>query len=249
MSASNPLVFYDIASGPPPTCFAPNPWKARYALNLKGVPYRTEWVEFPDVTAVRKRLGAAPNRTHADGSDFYTLPVLQDPSTGDVVGDSFDIAVYLDEKYPVGPALFPKGSSRGLNAAFNTQVDAIFTQHVILCVHGIPFNPASIDAAKATFLGRAGLTDWEQLTVKGEARAKTVESLKSGLEALVRAYKQADGPYLEGETVSYADIIVGGWLAFFKATVHAEEWEQIRTWHDGLWGQLHQALEKYAEVK
>lgn len=249
MDASNPIVFYDIASAPPATCFAPNPWKARYALNFKGVPYKTEWVEFQDVTAVRKSLGAPPNRTHADGTPFYTLPIIKDPSTGEVVGDTFDIALYLDETYPSGPALFPRGSSRGLNAAFNAQVDAIFTQHVILCVHGIPFNPATIDAAKATFLGRAGLTDWEQLTVKGEARTKTLESLRSGLEVLVRAYKQTDGPYLEGEAASYADIIVGGWLAFFKATVQADEWEQIRTWHDGLWGKLHQALEKYAEVR
>lgn len=250
MDPSKPILFYDIASGPPVTCFAPNPWKTRYALNFKGVHYKTEWVDLPDVTSVRKSLGAAPNRTFADGSPFYTLPVIKDLSTGEIVGDSFDIACYLEKTYPDGPALFPPScSSRGLNAAFNAQVDAIFTQHVMLCVHGMPFNPATAEISKATFLQRAGKTSWDEMAVRGEERTKILESFRSALDVLAKAYRHSEGPFLEGSTASYADLIVGSWLAFFKASVDAKEWEEIQTWHDGLWGNLHQALGKYAEVK
>lgn len=28
-----------------------------------------------------------------------------------------------------------------------------------------------------------------------------------------------------------------------------EEWDQVAAWDDGLWGSLHQALQKYAKVK
>jgi hypothetical protein len=28
-----------------------------------------------------------------------------------------------------------------------------------------------------------------------------------------------------------------------------EEWEEMLTWHDGRWRKIHEALEKFAEVK
>ncbi|ESK95638.1 glutathione s-transferase [Moniliophthora roreri MCA 2997] len=246
MDVSKPIIFYDIASRPPARTYAPNPWKTRYALNFKGVHYQTEWVDLPEVENVRKKLGSEPVRTHWDGSSFYTLPVIKNTSTGQLIGDSFDIALYLDKTYPNGPSLFPP-STIGLQKAFNAHVDAIFTSHVILCVHGIPFNPETVEVSKATFLWRAGKERWEDLTVEGEERAKTLESLKTALGGLAKSYSHGGGPFLEGENPSYADLIVGGWLAFFKITV--KEWEDIQTWHDGLWGKIHLALEKYAEVK
>ena len=87
------------------------------------------------------------------------------------------------------------------------------------------------------------------MAVRGEERTKILESFRSALDVLAKAYRHSEGPFLEGNTASYADLIVGSWLAFFKVTVDAKEWEEIQTWHDGLWGQLHQALGKYAEVK
>ncbi|EEB93459.1 hypothetical protein MPER_07878 [Moniliophthora perniciosa FA553] len=170
----------------------------------------------------------------------------KDLSTGQVIGDTFDIALYLDKTYPNAPSLFPP-STIGLQRAFNTYVDATFTAFVILCVHGIPFNPETAETSHAAFAWRAGKERWEDLTVQGEERVKTLEAFKTALEGLAKAYSHGDGPFLEGKNPSYADIIVGGWLAFVKATT--KEWEDIQTWHDGLWGKLHLALEKYAEVK
>lgn len=220
----------------------------RYALNFKGVNHQTEWVELPDVTDVRKRLGAPPNRTHRDGSAFYTLPVIHDLSTGDIVGDSLEIAQYLDKTYPDGPSLFPHGSTVSHDAkGFNVLVDTLFTHHVVLFIHGMPLNPATAKASKATFCERAGVDDWEKLTVRGEERVKMLEDFKKALGELAELYrKNTEGPFLEGATLSYADLIVGAWLSFVKAT--SKEWEDIQTWHDGIFGRLHQALEKYAEV-
>lgn len=217
----------------------------RYALNFKGVHYRTEWVDLPDVTAVRKKLGAEPNRVHMDGSAFYTLPVIQNTSTGEVVGDSFDIALYLDKICPEGPTLIPDATI-GLQAAFNVQVDAIFTQHTFLALHGMPLNPATAELSKAEFGRRAG-KDWDDLTVRGEERRKMLESFKAALGGLAKSYRQKDGVFLNGDRPSYADLIVGGWLQFFQASM--KEWEELESWHDGLWKELHLALRKYAEVK
>ncbi|KAF9485071.1 hypothetical protein BDN70DRAFT_871766 [Pholiota conissans] len=246
MDASKHILFYDIASRPPATTYAPNPWKTRYALNFKGVQYKTEWVELPDVTDTRKRLGVPANRKHWDGSDFNTLPVIHDLSTGEIVGDTYEIALYLDKAYPNGPTLFPP-STTALTMAFNKQIDAIFTNHVFLCVHGIPFNPESFEETKKSFLFRTRAEKWEDLNCEGEERVRKLESLKTALGEMVKIYRTG-GPFLE-DTPAYPDLIVGAWLQSYKATLPAKEWEDLLTWHGGLWAKIHKALDKYAEVK
>ena len=43
------IIFYDIASSAPVRTFAPNPWKTRYALNHKKLPYETKPIDMPDI--------------------------------------------------------------------------------------------------------------------------------------------------------------------------------------------------------
>ena len=76
-------------------------------MNYKGVPYKTEWVEMPDITPKLKEIGGAPTKKK-DSQDFYTLPAIHDSDTGRVITESTNIAAYLDEKYPDRPLLFPK---------------------------------------------------------------------------------------------------------------------------------------------
>ncbi|EFQ87644.1 hypothetical protein CFE70_004639 [Pyrenophora teres f. teres 0-1] len=246
MTSSNPILFFDIASGPPVRAYAPNPWKARYALNMKALPYKTKWVELPDVKSTRLAHSVAPVRKLPNDEDFYTLPMIHNPSTDAYVGDSFDIAVYLDENYSdSGHRLFPKDSI-GVHRVFNAHVDALFTRHVYICASGMPFNPETAEVSKAEFVRRAGLESWDQLCVGGEARAKILEEFKADLEEFAKLYR-FEGPFLEGEKMTYADAIVGGWLQFMKATV--QEWGQICEWQGGRWKRLHEALEQWAEQR
>ena len=275
-----PLVFYDIASGPPVTFYAPNPSKARMALNFTGAPYTTQWVELPDIAAVRKSIHAAPVRKFADGTDFYTLPVLVDPNNGSVVGDSFDIAQYLELNYPGSSgSLFPDGvklndyrspfadlpilvpltaEREAANdkwteyARFNMHVDATFTIFSQLSAAGMPFNPATAEQTKAEFARRAGVKSWDDIMVHGEARVKLMEQFNVGVETLADMYKRdaaRGGPFLLGEMPCYGDFIVGGWLRMFSICLPSEEWEQVKDWWDGVFGKLHDALQRYQEAK
>ena len=82
--------------------------RSRYTLNIKGIPYKTIWVEFPDVKALCQKIGAAPTLPLPDGTMMYTLPTLYDPNTKTAVSDSAAIARYLDRAYPhAGPTLVP----------------------------------------------------------------------------------------------------------------------------------------------
>ncbi|KAF6802780.1 glutathione s-transferase [Colletotrichum sojae] len=277
MSTASHITFYDIATRPPveeSNC-SPNPWKARMALNFKGVPYKTTWVAPADIEKVRKGLNVPPVRKFADGEDFYTLPVISDPSTGALVGDSFDIAGYLQKTYPDSGAgdLFPpqaldydfehpsilvplsdcRESEHPAYAKFNVNMDAMFTAHVQLTTQGFPFDPATEEATKALFVHRAsayGIKSWADFALEGEARQTVMESFEQALGGPARLFREdPNGPFLLGTRASHADFIVGGWLRMFYVTLPESEWKEITSWHDGIFGKLHEALKVYAEVK
>ncbi|PSN72789.1 hypothetical protein BS50DRAFT_568392 [Corynespora cassiicola Philippines] len=50
------VILYDIPSKEPKTCWSLNPWKPRLILNYKGIDYKTEWVEYPDLAPYFKSL-------------------------------------------------------------------------------------------------------------------------------------------------------------------------------------------------
>jgi glutathione S-transferase len=206
------------------------------------------------------------------GSDYHTLPIIRDPASGKVVGDSFDIANYLEDTFPnSGGRLFPADSTRtGLDyespkkdtaffapltsnegsknkdyARFNMHVDATFSAHVVLVAQFMPFNPATAEAAKSLFVQRAHLSSWNDLTIQGEAREQIKTSFKEALRSLAELFMvHESGPYLEGKAPNYADLIVGGWLNMLFATMPEEEWKDFRSWHGGVFAKLHDALQK-----
>jgi glutathione S-transferase len=267
---ATPLQFYDVAMRPPiPThnC-AVNPWKARLALNFKSISYKTTWVQLLDIPETRTALSIPACRKFADGSDFHTLPILVDPNTSRKLGDSFDIAVYLQKQYPEND-LFPpqsldyvfKPESEILiplsecdegeyphYARFNMNIDAAFTSHVILMAHGMPFDPATAEACKAEFVRRAGVGSWDDFAVSGDVRKGIIDSFERMLGGLVGLFTKGDGPFIL-EKPSYADLIVGAWLMMASRTLPSEEWELVRGWHGGVFGRLFDALQVYAVVQ
>ncbi|KAL8990187.1 MAG: hypothetical protein Q9169_008187 [Polycauliona sp. 2 TL-2023] len=232
-----------------------------YALNFTKSPYRTSWVSLPEVSATRKKLGIPAVRKHADGSDFLTLPILFDPTTtsamqqeGAFVGDSFDIAVHLHKKSSAldegRSPLFPP-NTLALHRVFNAHVDNLFTFNgVLLAGYYMPLDPATAEATKADMVRRIGLSSWEEFNVPmGTEQRKTMlanfeAALGSGLA--VWFVNRDQGPFLEGKMPMYADMIIGGWLQMMRNCL--PEWEELRGWHGGLWGKLHDALEEWAQV-
>ena len=50
-----PLTLYDIPSKGQ-KCWSPNVWKTRLVLHYKQIPYKTEWIEYPEIEPKLKGL-------------------------------------------------------------------------------------------------------------------------------------------------------------------------------------------------
>ncbi|KAF9218950.1 hypothetical protein BS17DRAFT_770328 [Gyrodon lividus] len=241
----SPIIFYDIPSSFPGNAWSPNTWKTRYALNIKGVAYRTEWVEYPDIAALAKKIAAPPTSTNNDGSPSYTLPIINDPNTGKVISDSFLIAEYLDATYPGGNTLFPPGT-KPLMKAFEAGVvgalgGVLLLQLALTCYK---LNPSSEKYFRATREASFGMKI-EEFSPEGAKRDTDLAKGKEGLAA-VDGWLAKSGKYVMGDTISYADGILAGWLVWIRITDGI--WQDVATWHNGRWATYLATLDSHAAI-
>lgn len=135
-------------------------------------------------------------------------------------------------------------------ARFNVHVDAAFSMYVRLGIDAFPFDPATEEVSKAEMVRRVGVSRFEDFSLTGEEREKTKESFKKVLGDLAKLFaKDPSGPFILGKKASYADLIVGGWLRMIHVIFPKNDWADVRTWHNGVFGKLFDALEDFAEVK
>ncbi|KAK0188385.1 hypothetical protein F5146DRAFT_1104044 [Armillaria mellea] len=248
------LTLYDIPSTLPNKAWSPNIYKVRYVLNYKGLPHHTEWVEFPHIEALYKRLGAQASATKADGvTPHYTCPLLHDASTGALVSDSAAIARYLDKTYPETPCVIPKGTD-ALHRAFD---EALVIQFRATVLWRFTFaktisimNPVSEEYYRRTRQGRLleGQRP-EDVVPKGEEREREWAKLEEAFGKVDRWYGKGDR-YVMGDVVSYADFTVAASVRLYRTLFgeDSKEWKDISTWQGGRWGVLVKDLEKYEIV-
>ncbi|KAJ1301081.1 hypothetical protein OPQ81_003499 [Rhizoctonia solani] len=230
----NPIIFYDLINANRQT-WSPNTYKTRLCLEYKGLPYRTEYLTLPEIESKMKELGAPPVK---DTPPQYTLPVIADPADDPngrphYIGDSFKIAMYLDEKYPA-PQYAPifKPSTRSLQHLFihrhlpiiartGSTVVMSKLKHVlddgsieyIKRTRGVLFNPLPEEEADET---------WKAFREKFFDIGKSLD------------YRDEDGPFITGSRPSIADFAIGGWFHLLQR-IAPSQLEKILDWHDGRW--------------
>ena len=172
--------------------------------------------------------------------------------------DSGAIARYLDRTYPDTPRVIPRGADV-LTAAFQDALWGAFKPDW-------PFVPIVMRAAfenlregsrpffRATRELRLG--PLEDLAPDGSARraecwAKTEECFSKIAKWYERdGSSEGERMLVMGDEVSYADIIVASFLAWFREGLgeDGEEWKRMMEWDGGRWARLMAALDKYAAV-
>lgn len=223
----------------------------RLALNYKRIPYKVEWVEYPDIRSTCERLGAPPS-TYIGHEPFYTVPFIYDPKTQTYISDSTHIAQYLEATYPDTPKLFPEGPLNGA-AALNLFQDIWqekcrnpLSPLVIPKVYQ-QLNPASQPYFRETRERRFGKKLEDVIPSDDAARKEMWDLAKAGFGKM-DGYMKWNGTastFWMGEVRSYADLVMVALLLWVQ-TIYKQgsvEWTEMAAWHDGRWSRLLSAFE------
>ena len=119
-------ILYGLCGSDKTRQFSPHVWKTIMSLKHKGLEFELRPVPFTEIPKI-------------EGGCAKTVPLLNDEGT--IVGDSFDIAVYLDEAYPDRPGLFGgdggKAMARFIEGYSQTFIHAGITKSILMDIHDI----------------------------------------------------------------------------------------------------------------
>ncbi|KAL2186675.1 hypothetical protein L209DRAFT_731631 [Thermothelomyces heterothallicus CBS 203.75] len=214
---SEQYVLFDLPSRDPCRCWSLNPWKTRMLLNFKGVDYRTEWVEYPDIKpTLEPHVPPHPQKPQ------YTIPTVRFPD-GRYVMESFAIAREIEAAHPTPSARLDAPAVAELMGA----VPRLLHKLRAVLLPGVPrliLNERSKPywhETRSAMVGKA-LDEWErEVVAAGEPDWDGAEPVLREVTALLK--KEAGGPFFLGNEVSYADFIWGGFLIFFDRLGVSEE--------------------------
>ena len=193
------LELYELVGAEDDRRFSPYCWRARMALAHKGLPVTTIPWHFTE----KERI--AP-------SGQGRVPVLVD--RGRWIHDSWTIAEYLEETYPLLPSLFGGGPGRALARFYNNWADTILHPGLMrFTLLDIYRHLHEDDKAyfRRTREDRFGTTLEAYVT----DRERHLDSFRASLAPL-RLTLQAQ-PFLSGETALYPDYIVFGSFQWVRA--------------------------------
>ena len=165
---------------------------ARLVLNFKGIPYKTEWIEYPDLAPTFKSFGIPPNEPPASA---YSSPTIR--VSDKYVMESRKIADALEREYPSPPL--------HLDSPILKKVEELAPECIMLLrpilLPRVPrqfLNPPSAEYFERTRAERFGMT-LSQLEKErgGESAWKAAEPKWKELGALLKA---EGGPFFMGKT-------------------------------------------------
>ncbi|KAJ3553872.1 hypothetical protein NM688_g3391 [Phlebia brevispora] len=246
---SAPIVLYDITSrnALQTKAWSPNTWKVRFALNYKGLPVKTEWIEYPDIEALYHKLGIEATEKRQDESPYYCLPLIHDPSTNTIMCDSFSIVRYLEKTYPNTPTLLPKGTL-ALHKTFSLAFNKVHGSTFDLVVYPVwrILNERSQVFFRTTRERIIGPLE----DVCDDASWENAEKAWSELDSWLKLNGEGLDNMVMGDRVCYADLQIASCLMWAKNSLDAEsaEWKRICGWNGGKWKRYLDQFSKYEVI-
>jgi glutathione S-transferase len=202
------IQLYDLATKYPNIRFSPFCWRIKYALAHKEL----SWEEIPIRALTEKNLLPTPN----EGK----VPVLVDDDQ--VVFDSWDIALYLEEKYP-DQLLFDSSESRAQSLFVKNWTEAVL--HILVSRMGILdfYETQTKDDQKVfreTRESRFGvvLEDWGS-----DPQRARVDFLKA-LEPLRQTLRSQK--FMGGRTPNFSDYIMVGIFQWMRCGSRLKVFEE-----------------------
>ncbi|KAI5467466.1 hypothetical protein BGZ63DRAFT_345739 [Mariannaea sp. PMI_226] len=208
------FTLFDIPSKAPSSTWTPNPWKTRFLLNFKGLDYKTEWLEYPEI---KPRLEAhIPNPPNG----AYTIPTVEFPD-GSYIMDSRQIVEAIEKAHPEPSVHLDSPVLHKLEALMNDVMGALAPIYIV-SIPKVLLNPSAIPywiETREKFVGMS----LQQLDEKrgGQQAWDAAKPFIQQVEALLK--ENQEGPFFLGKTVSYADFIWAGFILFIQRNGFLED--------------------------
>ncbi|KAJ3509614.1 hypothetical protein NMY22_g16234 [Coprinellus aureogranulatus] len=232
--------------------------KVRIALNYKKIPHRSVFLELPEFKRRAQELGLPVNDLDGDNPPRHKVPIIHDDATGQSITDSTRILAYLDKTYPDTPSLLPPGTEAAA-VAFDDVVNAKMYQAIWPSIGARVVKSLGEKAPgyKGVVEQKLGMTI-EEFFSKPDFEEKYLKDAEEGFSYVTNLLKKAslisgegqDGPFVNGTSMSYADVQTGCILFYVKVCWWSDEqlWKRLLSWDDGRWAKLYDALAPYAVV-
>ncbi|CAI7570898.1 unnamed protein product [Penicillium palitans] len=199
------IVLYDLACTKH-VSFSPVVWRIRLMLNYKNIPYKTIFLEFPDIEPTLRNLGLVPGE-----ASKYTVPAIQHVPTNTYIMDSLPIAQFLESTYPDPPVPLTSDLGREIE----TKARGVLGKAIYSSVMPREINilsPRSQEYFRRT--REAALGHRLEDLLDGDKEERVWEGVSDAMRAigeLMRTNK-ADGPFVLGARPSYTDFFIAGSL-------------------------------------
>lgn len=221
----------------------------RFALNYKGLPVKTEWVEYPDIKELYHTLGLTATEKRDDGSPYYCLPIIYDPSTNTTLCESFSIVQYLEKTYPNTPTVLSKGTlalQKGFLVAFRAKVHWP-TFHLVIFPIWLILNEPSQAYFRTTREADFG----QKLEDIGtEERWQKAETAWNELAEWFKLDGEGSTDFVMGKQLCFVDLQIVSVLVWARNGLgeNSEEWKRICSWGGGKWKRYLESFSKYEVV-
>lgn len=197
-------ILYSLCAADRTRHYSPHVWKIIMAMKHKGLRFELKPVSFKEIPRI-------------EGGSFSSVPVLND--NGHLEGDSFEIAVYLDETYREGPSLFGGeggvAMARFVESHCQTVVQPPISTIAVVDMHAMMSaeDQAYFRSAREKRYGKS----LEEVGANRDAEIAAFPEKLAPLRAML-----AKQPWLGGKTPLFADYIVFGALQWARVCTPAK---------------------------
>ena len=198
------MKLYEIHTADPDVSFSPYVWRAIMCLHHKGLSFEREGLNFLAIADTLK-------------TEAKTVPALED--NGEQIGDSFEIAKYLERTYPDNP-LFSAGQLDEGSAAY----DALVKQNAWAG------RTVALGIFRLLVLDIHNSLDVENQAYFRKTREKrigmTLEEMHAGRDGILAQVRQSFDPLRE--TLQNSDYLCGASPMWYDHAVFGKfQWARI----------------------
>ncbi|KAH8115134.1 hypothetical protein DFH11DRAFT_1543820 [Phellopilus nigrolimitatus] len=257
MSGRPSITFYETTSLLEERSISPFAVRIRLLLNYKRIPYQIVRIEYPEIEAVSKSVGAPPTGKKVDGRPHYTIPFIvvapPAPASTFALSDSPTIAAFLEETFPdpdpQHPPAIASAETRVFQSVFRQYLRDVFMAVFPVMIHAFASKLTTPEWFITTRKELFGVSA-EQIAprvgdAEGESAAWTAfENSFDGLAAHLDVLGAGNYRLVKSQ-VTYSEMEMVSLVFCIKRVTPDTAWKKLEGRNGGRWPKLLALYDEY----